>query len=169
MVAAWSPTYIRYIGNNVDEAIRRDAPCMVMLMRTYGATAIEDIIRAWAAYTLTTSGDTRNDSVDLENIAKGIVDNMQARTLCFAAVLSFFHRVQIGEFELYGCKPVQVLNAFNRHCTEMRNRQDTILAELENNRKDEERKQRPENALSGEELARWKASWEKMYNQITNN
>lgn len=116
----WTPQALEYISGNLPKAVEAGVPSLVMTLKTYGSDVVADKLRDFIAAAVTRLGDTGLDSLDIGNIAAGMIGQPLARTLNFALVLHFFTRISRGDFELYGFKPAHVLNAFKRHCAEMR-------------------------------------------------
>ena len=169
MVAKWMPNACaRYIGTHITEAVRGDVPPMVLMMAAYGDSAVEDIVANFVDWAVTMCGDSQLDRCELDQIVHGITDNTKARALNFALVLAFFPRLANGDFDLYGFKPVNVLNAYRRHIDEMAARRDHEVTRQESEQRDRDRQQWQRDAYKGPALHEYLAGFRAMVNEMAN-
>lgn len=112
----WCPANLPHIAENVSRSVSEGVPSLVMLMRTYGKEPIQDNLSLHlgamvAAMNLTAEVDLR----DLDTIARLITESEPLRTLNYAYLLTFFAKVEQGEYKIYSAKPHQVMAALQEY------------------------------------------------------
>lgn len=156
LAATWSPISLRYISDNIDTAIRTEVPSLVMFIKTYTEESVVGILKSMVTLMLTRTGDTKLDEFDVDCIARGVCASSNARTLCFASVVSFFQRVMNGEFKLYSYNTINVLNAFDDYCTKMHKHEAKIKSDVESERREQEYKEHLRNSITFDEYKKRK-------------
>lgn len=155
-IRRWSPVSLAYISSNMKRALASGVPSMVMVMKTYGGEAVGDVFTSFTQAAATRLGDVNLDRVDFKSIVDGMLRQPAARTVSFPLVLHFFTRLSRGDFQLYGFKPLHVLNAFKAHCHEMQSYQSRVMAEIDTERERTEHERHARSAITFEEYARRK-------------
>lgn len=138
---------------------KADTPTLVMCIRTYGEDIIQRQIASRMKMCVMTMGETSMDDIDATVIARGINEDSTARTLGYDLVMEFFRRLERSEYELYACKPRNIMAAwqqFARYATSLQTR----MKEAEDHdRREAERQQHEKRYLRPEEFRRWKEQW----------
>lgn len=147
--ARWCPANLSAIANNVSKSV--EVPSLVMLMRTYGT---DQMINNLLLFLVGVAKMLKLDNVnfeDLATIARLITENPKLRTLNYAYLVTFFAKVEQGEFNIYSSKPHQVMRAFQEYAVQAAQQQSLMMEE--HARHCEMKKDRETEKLSWEEFA----------------
>ncbi len=111
----WSPMKLGYIAENVENSVKQKVPTLVMMMLTYGTENIQTNLRIMLAGVVK---DMREDNVsydDITTIARLITETKSLRLLNYAYLVTFFKKIEQGEYPLYSCKPHQFMAALQTY------------------------------------------------------
>ena len=111
----WSPMRLDYIAENVENSVKAQVPPLVMLMLTYGTENIQRNIRIILRWVVKTMGEDNISEDDIHTIARLITETKAFRLLNYAYLVTFFKKLEQGEFPLYACKPHQFMAAFQKY------------------------------------------------------
>ena len=111
----WSPMNLGYIAENVENSVKQKVPSLVMMMLTYGSDNIQLNLRIMLRGMVKVMGETNINEDDIKTIARIITETKAFRLMNYAYLVTFFKRVEQGEFPLYACKPHQFMNAFQTY------------------------------------------------------
>lgn len=137
-------------------------PSMVICMKTYGELTIRRQIAGRMKMVAMRMGETLIDAADTEIIAEAITLDSSARVLGYDLVMRFFHWLELGKYELYACKPRNVMEAWQQYAKTAIAEQNKIKSELESKKHDKEWREHQKQVLRGSEL---KAFLEKKRNE----
>lgn len=129
-----------------------DTPSLVLCMSTYGEQTIRRQIAGRMKMAAMRMGETSIDIADTEIIAEAITTNEKARILGYDMVMRFFRMLELGEYELYGCKPRNVMEAWQKYANTAIVKQRRIKDKAESEKRDNEWRERPKNFLKGDAL-----------------
>lgn len=111
----WTPMRLGYIAENVEKSVEQGVPALVMMMLTYGTENIQTNLRIMLAGVVK---DMREDNVsydDITTIARLITEAKSLRLLNYAYLVTFFKKIEQGEYPLYSCKPHQFMAALQTY------------------------------------------------------
>lgn len=134
----WSPMKLDYIAENVESSVKRKVPSLVMMMLTYGTENIQLNLRIMLRGVVKIMGETNINEDDIKTIARIITETKAFRLMNYAYLVTFFKRLEQGEFPLYACKPYQFMNAFQTYAETALANQRILQAQAE--REEEERR-----------------------------
>ena len=123
------------VTNNAPSA---DTPSLVMCMKTYGQNDVRRQLAARMKTAVLLMGETSMDDSDAEIIAGAICDDAGARILGYDLVMGFFRSLEKGEYELYSCKPRQVMTAWQQYARTAHAKQTRLKEQQERDRRDRE-------------------------------
>lgn len=134
-------------------------PTMVLVMKTYGTDTVIMQLAARMRIAMLRMDESMLTEEETQIVARGIAEDSTARTLGYDLVMEFFRRLERSEYELYACKPRNIMAAwkqFARYATSLQTR----MKEAEDNdRREAERQQHDKRYLRPEEFRRWKEQW----------
>lgn len=129
-------------------------PSMVMMMRTYGLeTVYRQIYNRLKISVLRMDESMLNDE-EMGTIALNIVDDRNARVLGYDLVLEFFRRMEKGEFELYACKPRNIMAAWQQYAKHAAALQIRMKEEAERAEREKAEAEHRKTAITFEEYKR---------------
>ena len=129
-----------------------ETPSMVLCMKTYGEPTIRRQIAGRMKMAAMRMGETLIDVADTEIIAEAICQNTSARILGYDLVMRFFRLLELGKYELYACKPRNIMEAWQQYAKAAIAEQNKIKGELESRKRDEEWREHQKQVLRGHEL-----------------
>lgn len=129
-----------------------EMPSMVLCMKTYGEMTIRRQIAGRMKMVAMRMGETSMDVADTEIIAEAISQNASARILGYDLMMRFFRYLEIGKYELYACKPRNVMEAWQRYAKTAIAEQNKIKSELASRKRNEEWQEHQKHVLRGSEL-----------------
>lgn len=129
-----------------------ETPSMVLCMETYGEPTIRRQIAGRMKMAAMRMGETLIDVADTEIIAEAICQNTSARILGYDLVMRFFRLLELGKYELYACKPRNIMEAWQQYAKAAIAEQNKIKGELESRKRDEEWREHQKQVLRGHEL-----------------
>lgn len=129
-----------------------ETPSMVLCMGTYGEPTIRRQIAGRMKMAAMRMGETLIDEVDTEIIAEAICQDESARILGYDLVMRFFRLLELGKYELYACKPRNIMEAWQQYAKTAITEQNKIKGELESRKRDEEWREHQKQVLRGNEL-----------------
>lgn len=129
-----------------------EMPSMVLCMKTYGGMTIRRQIAGRMKMAAMRMGETLIDAADTEIIAEAITQNASARVLGYDLVMRFFRWLELGKYELYACKPRNVMEAWQQYAKAAIAEQEKMKGELESRKRDEEWQEHQKHVLRGSEL-----------------
>lgn len=150
----WSFEKLGYIAENVDNSVAEKVPSLVMMMLTYGQANIKNNLKLLLIATIKKMGETYIKMDDIDNIVRIITETKSLRLLNYAYLVTFFKRVEQGEFPLYACKPHQFMSAFQTYAKTALATQRILQAEVERAEEERERAEHRKNAITFEEFKR---------------
>lgn len=150
----WSPMQLGYIAENVDKSVERGVPALVMMMLTYGTENIQLNLRIMLRGVVKIMGETNINEDDIKTIARLITETKALRLLNYAYLVTFFKRVQQGEFPLYACKPHQFMNALQTYAKTALANQRILQEEAERRETERRFEEHRRTAITFEEFKR---------------
>lgn len=129
-----------------------ETPSMILCMETYGEMAIVRQIAGRMKMAAMRMGETLIDVADTEIIAEAISQNASARVLGYDLVMRFFRWLELGKYELYACKPRNVMEAWQQYAKTAIAEQNKLKEGLESKKKDDEWCEHQKKVLRGPEL-----------------
>lgn len=150
----WSPMKLGYIAENVENSVKQKVPPLVMMMLTYGTDNIQLNLRIMLRGVVKTMGEDNIREDDIQTIARLITETKAFRLLNYAYLVTFFKRVEQGEFPLYACKPHQFMNAFQTYAKTALANQRILQEKAEREEEEREREEHRKSAITFEEFKR---------------
>lgn len=129
-----------------------DTPSMVLCMMAYGEQTIRRQIAGRMKMAAMRMGETSIDLADTEIIAEAIASNEKARILGYDMVMRFFRMLELGEYELYACKPRNVMEAWQKYAKGAIAEQIRTKRKAESAKLDDEWRERQKYFVKGDEL-----------------
>jgi len=136
-----------------------ETPSMVLCMATYGENTIRRQIAGRMKMAAMRMGETSIDLADAETIAESISQDSNARILGYDMVMRFFRWLEIGKYELYACKPRNIMEAWQQYAKTAINEQIRLKSELQSEKRKAEQEQHDKSYLRPEEFKAWKKKW----------
>lgn len=127
-------------------------PSMVLCMKAYGEMTIRRQIAGRMKMVAMRMGETLIDAADTEIIAEAISQESSARVLGYDLVMRFFRWLELGKYELYACKPRNVLEAWQQYAKTAIAEQNKIKSEFESRKRADEWQEHQKHVLRGSEL-----------------
>lgn len=131
-------------------------PTLVMCLKAYGTDIISRQIASRMKMCAMTMGETSMDDIDASLVASAIIEDASARVLGYDLVLRFFRRLELGHFELFACKPRNIMSAWQQYAKQAINKQARLNEEAEREQREAERARHEKEYLRPEEFRRWK-------------
>lgn len=146
----------RYCAENNEKALTIGVPTFAQMLKVYGDKSIMGLIQAHVTDCVIKMGESKDvTDRDCENIVIGICSNSQLRTLNFATVIGFFHRLKAGMYTIYGAvTPRKVAEAFNAYAEEMQAWEQRTYQRIEEQRRREYREKAAKEGCTWEDYAR---------------
>lgn len=151
MLTTWSPDNLQAISANVEKSVSAKVPELALMIAAYGKEVIIKNIAVMAAYAFSKMGETSLEWQDAIDVAEQIVEDMEARQLNYAFVVTFFAELKKGKFELYGVKTYQILRAFQKWLDSSLSRQRTLAEKVAREEADKAFDEYCQNAISWDE------------------
>ena len=129
-----------------------DTPSMVLCMRAYGEQAIRRQIAGRMKMAAMRMGETSIDLADTEIIAEGIATEESAKILGYDMVMRFFRMIELGKFDLYSCKPRNVMEAWQKYAKSAIAEQHKLKERAESAKHDAEWREHQKQVLKGDAL-----------------
>ena len=94
------------------------ATSMARMLISYGKADVRYILRQHLRAAFFKMGETKMTSEVITSVAESMADTMEleVRVLDFGRLLGFFQAITRGEYNLYNCTHLQVMNAFREYC-----------------------------------------------------
>ena len=143
-----------YIAENVENSVKQKVPSLVMMMLTYGTENIQRNLRIMLRGVVKVMGEDNISEDDIHTIARLITETKAFRLLNYAYLVTFFKRLEQGEFPLYACKPHQFMNAFQTYAKTALANQRILQAQAEQEEQDRRFEEHRKNAITFEEYKR---------------
>lgn len=134
-------------------------PSMVMAMKTYGQQAIVSLLNMRTRFMVVRMDAELLNDEEIHSITTAIAGDPRGRVLGFDLVLSFFDSLERGEYELYGFKPRNIIEAWSRWVTAAAAKQERLKQQAEAAERKQERIKHDRGCLHGEELRKWKENF----------
>lgn len=97
---------------------KHPATSMARILVSYGKADVRYILRQHLRAAFFKMGETKMTSETITSVAEAMADTMEieTRVLDFGRLLGFFGAITRGEYNLYNCTHLQVMNAFRDYC-----------------------------------------------------
>lgn len=132
-----------------------ETPSMVLCMRTYGEQTIRRQIASRMKMAAMRMGETSIDIADTEIIAEAIATEDSAKILGYDMVMRFFRWLELGKYDLYSCKPRNVMEAWQKYAKTAITEQQKLKEKAESAKRDEEWREHQKQVLKGDALRAW--------------
>lgn len=132
-----------------------ETPSMALCMITYGEPTIRRQIAGRMKMAAMRMGETSIDLADTEIIAEGIATEESAKILGYDMVMRFFRMIELGKFDLYSCKPRNVMEAWQKYAKSAIAEQHKLKERAESAKRDAEWREHQKQVLKGDALKAW--------------
>lgn len=115
-----------------DTAIETQTPSLVRLTKSYGVDTTTALMELHITSAIITMGEEKDvEPTDVKFVAFSICQSEKLRQLNMASILSFFHRLKCGEFEIYGkITPRKIMEKLNKYADVAIEREQRAYKEL---------------------------------------
>lgn len=116
--AKFMPVNLPSIYSALDKSVEAGVPSVVNAAKTYGDDSLKKLLSLHIEKVMIFNGIAEEEisRSAVSEIAELMLMSEKFRTLNLAFALSFFQECMIGKFSLYGCKPINFLNAMQDYC-----------------------------------------------------
>lgn len=149
----WSYENVRAIAGRIDESVAKGVEPMVVMMSAYGSDAVENNLFFVIQGFMLSQKEQKMRTADIRTLAQSITQCVEARTLNYAFVLNFFNELAQGKYD-YFPRPRSIMVQFQAYIKSAKERERSLMLELETvrmRRADEETRR---NAISFDEYKR---------------
>ena len=135
---------------------KADTPELVLVMKEYGTDEVLKQLRTRMRIAVLRMDESILNDEEVSTIARGIVEDKDARTLGYDLVLDFFKKLEGGYYELYACKPRHIMAAWRQHVSVAASIQTRLVEAQERAQREAEQARHDAEYLRPEEFRRWK-------------
>ena len=129
-----------------------ETPPMALCIKTYGEITIRRQIAGRMKMAAMRMGETSMDATDTEIIAEAISQEPSAMILGYDLVMRFFRWLELGKYELYACKPRNIMEAWQQYAKTAIAEQHKLKTESESRKRENEWLEHQKQVLRGHEL-----------------
>lgn len=149
----WSFDNVRAIAGRIDESVAKGVEPMVVMMAAYGSDEIENNLFFVIQGYMLTQKVQQMRTADIRTLAQSITQCIEARTLNYAFVLHFFNELAQGKYD-YFPRPRSIMVQFQAYVKRAKERERSLMLELETVRRRRADEETRRNAISFDEYKR---------------